>query len=64
MSGLGSYSNVRFRASCFCICPLWAAAAHSLVREADLRDRLLSKGLPFFLSPIGEEAGDLSGAME
>ena len=48
----------------FAFVPCGRHAAHSLVREADLRDRLLSDGLPFFRSPIGEEAGDLSGAVE
>jgi hypothetical protein len=39
-------------------------AVHSLVREADLRDRLLPDGLPFVQASIGEEAGDLSGSVE
>jgi hypothetical protein len=39
-------------------------AVHSLVREADLRDRLLPDGLPFVQASIGKEAGDLFGAVE
>jgi hypothetical protein len=40
------------------------APVHILVREADLRDRPLSDGLPFIQASIGAEAGDLSGSVE
>ena len=39
-------------------------AVHSLVREADLRDRLLPDGLPFSQAAIGHESCDPSGSVE
>ena len=50
MSGLGGSSDFH--------------AVHSLVREADLRDRLLPVGLPFVQASISEESGDFSGSVE